>query len=592
MLPIFAYPLAFLALLSVPVLVAIYYLRNRFRRSTVSSLMLWMDEQKQREGGRIFRRLPFPLLFFIELLALVFLVLAAAGPRMFAGGNARPLVIILDDSYSMLAGKDDSPRTQAIKAIEKELASGVHHPVRLVLAGETPQVLGEWTGNNDLNQFWPNWKCHAPTANLEEAITFALGLEGTRARVLVVTDHAPKDPSNEHSTVQQWWAFGVSRSNLAFVQAGWTETRCLLEIANLSPGEAKATLTLEANGATDAQGKQELVLGPNETRRFFFQAKNASLIRARLGNDALEIDNEVVLLPPAKKPVGVAVRVQDEALRGMVEKALQASQVAVFNAGPPSLMITDQPNFNGEGTAAWCLHISSEKNAQSYLGPFVMDHSHPLTEGLEMGGVVWGAGPSGGTPSFPGTPIITAGNTPLLTDMERPNGAHLVRLRLRPDLSTVQNTPDWPILFWNLLSWRAAELPGLNQTMLRLGADAQVTVDSETELVEVVSPTGKTSSMPARERLVTIKTDEVGLYQFHLKGHGKTLPTVQCVTNALSSEESTLVHCSTGRWGNWLDTGQVQSEYRNVTWVFLLVVLAALVIHSVVLARSTEVKGS
>ena len=75
------YPLALLGLAGVPLLVGIYLLRNRFRRQPVSSLMLWLDAREVRQGGTRIRRLQTPLLFLLELLAILLLVLAAAEPR-------------------------------------------------------------------------------------------------------------------------------------------------------------------------------------------------------------------------------------------------------------------------------------------------------------------------------------------------------------------------------------------------------------------------------------------------------------------------------------------------------------------------------
>jgi hypothetical protein len=72
---------------------------------------------------------------------------------------------------------------------------------------------------------------------------------------------------------------------------------------------------------------------------------------------------------------------------------------------------------------------------------------------LSLDGVVWGAGKT----SLPAAAsVITAGNIPLLTDVERAGGRHDLRLRFRPDLSTLQNSPNWPILIWNLIDWRGS----------------------------------------------------------------------------------------------------------------------------------------
>ena len=96
-MPIFTFPFALLALLALPALAAIYWLRNRSREHEVSSLLLWAAEKQTWEGGRRWERWQTPLLFFLELLALLLLTLAAAGPMMRAGNAARPLVVVLDD---------------------------------------------------------------------------------------------------------------------------------------------------------------------------------------------------------------------------------------------------------------------------------------------------------------------------------------------------------------------------------------------------------------------------------------------------------------------------------------------------------------
>src|SRR5262245_56380125 len=136
MLPVFVQPLAFLGLLALPALVAIYWLRNRHRRQVVSSLLLWADPHQSREGGTRIRRLQTPLVFFLELLLLLLLVLAAAGPYVPSEQGARPLVVVLDDSFSMLAGDDDCARNRAVAALRDLFRGRGDPPVRFVLAGE------------------------------------------------------------------------------------------------------------------------------------------------------------------------------------------------------------------------------------------------------------------------------------------------------------------------------------------------------------------------------------------------------------------------------------------------------------------------
>src|SRR3954468_23501145 len=145
MFPLLVNPLtaAIAAGVAATALTAIYLLRNRFRRRPVSSLMLWRDAREAREGGTKVRRLHTPLLFFIELVALALLCLAAADPHVRMTQGTRPLVVVLDDSFSMTAGGKDSPRERPLTALAKEISRTPPYSVRFILAGDRPQLLGE-----------------------------------------------------------------------------------------------------------------------------------------------------------------------------------------------------------------------------------------------------------------------------------------------------------------------------------------------------------------------------------------------------------------------------------------------------------------
>ncbi|HEY6404331.1 MAG TPA: hypothetical protein VI479_23120, partial [Blastocatellia bacterium] len=180
---------------------------------------------------------------------------------------------------------------------------------------------------------------------------------------------------------------------------------------------------------------------------------------------------------------------------------------------------------------------------------------------------------------LPGTPVVNAGDVPLLTDVERA-GAHQLRLRLRPDLSTLQESPNWPILIWNLIDWRAQTAPGLRRKNLRLGGDAALTVESGVESVSVVDPRRVTRRLPARDKSVSIRADVAGVYEISANQNKYSF-----AANALRREESDLTQTAPGRWGNWANSTALQWEYRSVAWVLLLLALGALAIHAWLIAR-------
>lgn len=593
MLPLFTNPLAFLALASVPALVAVYWLRTRFRRHPVSSLVLWLDHPEVREGGIRLNRFQAPLPFFLELLALLLLTLAAADPHVPAREGTRPLIVVLDDSYSMLAGAPDSPRARAAAALHEELKRHPRPSVRLLLAGPSPQFLGDpLHAAAELPPLLEQWRCRAPTARLDKALALAAESGGDQSLILLLTDQAPVTPPEKGRT--QWWAFGRPLPNLAFVNAVRAardgRDRCLFEVANLSASPRGTSLIIRAADTLLREVKLDLAAG--ETRRVILDLRqNTPALRATIGDDDLAIDNEVILLPVAHRPVHVDLRIADETLRSLVDKALRSTRMTVADPDHPDLLVTDTDPASSRrpapardsqappptATDLWTVRFHSAARAEAYTGPFVLDHSHPLAEGLALQGAVWGAGPDD---RFPGAPVLSAGNVPLLNDREDPDGAHELHIAFRPDLSTLQTSPNWPILFWNLAQWNASLAPGVGRPNLRLGEDATVRFRSAHETADVTLPTGEKRPLPVIGKQLTIHSDDVGTFTVDAGDEHYFLTAA-----ALRPDESDLSRAQSGRWGNWLDETLLHEEYRSITWLLLLLALGVLALHMLLLRR-------
>jgi len=581
MLPLLTAPWALAALAALPALAALYWLRNTWRELPVSSLMFWMHQSESQASGLRMRRLQTPLLFFLEIAALLLLALAATGPRINTAQGRWPLVVVLDDSYSMQAGGDESPRRLALAALQRELRWGDDHPVRFVLAGETTQALGDsvWSWA-EASEALTGWRCLAPTARLAEAAALAGELGGDKARILVVSDHAPEHDPGEGRL--QWWALGQPRPNFAFVNAARSTRdgvdRCLLEIANFAPMSKSTSLVVTAGPAGQEIHHELLALDAQEIRRVSLRLpKDLAIVRARLDDDALAMDNHVVLVREETPPVRVEVKLRNEALRMQVENALQATGKTAPPGERPQLLITDDSEPQPSSAETWMAQFLSEKEADSYIGPFVLDRTHPLTEGLALGGVVWGAGK---TSEMSGAPIILAGGVPIITDVENPAGQHHVRIRLRTDLSTLLETPAWPILMWNLVHWRATELPGLRRANLRLGESAFLTLPTGVESLMHMPPEGSPSSLLVTSQRATIRPEVTGLHELEARGLKH-----QFAVNALRREESDLQMCVTGRWGAWHEDPATAPALVHLAWIPMLLVLGVLTLHMALATR-------
>ena len=593
-----------------PLLLLLYLLRRRGREVAVPALFLWVAAAAPAAGPRVApRRLP-PV-FWLELAALALLVLGAAGPWMAAPGT-RPLLVALDPSYSMTAGGARSPRRLAVEALLAALAAAPDVRATLIVASDPPAVLGEDLDADAVARAVEGWRAEAAAADVDAVLRLAA--ERRAPAVLVLTDGPA--PAELPSRVA-WWAFGAARSNLAIVAAdrraaiagtdpaAGRRDLVTLEVANLGRRAAEASLTVDLAGTPvvsrrrldgGASWRLRLPVPPNVT------------VRARLPADELPLDGEVTLPPLGHTALAVRVDGLPAGLAASVREAVAASGAAEL-AGPDSEAAVEVMLGAGGGEQSsraaattdaragepairpWRVRFHREQNAIAYLGPFAVNRRHPLAAGVTAEGMVWAAGGAAANP--PGVPVVIAGPVVLLADEERPDGSHDLHLRLREDLSTLPRTPAWPVLWWNLLAWRRAELPGPERALERLGDVATVRFPVGVETARV-SGAGFERQLQALERaaaggVARWSPPRPGEY---LVEAGDQRYAVAVAT--LQRVESDLRDRTSARRGDIVQALPPRGR-REVAWAAALLALLLLGVEGALLARSrgrTEVRAT
>jgi hypothetical protein len=535
LLPFLTTPLALSAILAIPALVAIFPFPRRFRTRDVSSLVLWDAIRQPSAGGRTRERLRLPLPFWLEALASALLALAAAGPLLPKIARSRPLVIVCDDSLSMQLARE-----KAIAFARSEVARRGFSPVRVIFAGAAPRFASPDRIERQLAQ----WTCNAPRADIDAGIALAASAAGRGALVMVLTDHAPERPIDAGRI--RWQAFGSALPNLGFVAATRAGDRVLLEIANDSASARSATLRVLRPSRVDvpahSRRRVQLTLPPN-----------TGPIEAVLGDDAAAWDNRVTLLPDRRRPLRVAVRIADPKLRESVEGALRATNRVTIDDVRHELLVSDSA-----GNEEWTIELQRGAGGVAFVGPYVVDRTHPLTAGVTLEGIVWGAARG----RIDGQPVISIGDQPLLTETAR----H-VRMRFDASISNLQRTPAWPSFWWNVVDWRSAHLPGPRRVNVTLGANATINVPGR---ATVIAPDGERRMADARDGSVVLAITQPGIWK--VNEHS-------LAANALVPEETDLSHNVTGGWGTWDVESLASAGFENATWILLLAALAVLMFH-------------
>jgi Ca-activated chloride channel homolog len=140
----FLVPLGTLALLAIPAIVLLYFLKVRRPEVKVATLMFWRPYVADRQANAPWQRLRFSLLLLLQLLAALVLAVGLMRPGFTgAAGVARTTVVMIDASPSMNATDVQPTRFQS--AVEKtrglagQMSSG--ETMAVILAGPQAQLL-------------------------------------------------------------------------------------------------------------------------------------------------------------------------------------------------------------------------------------------------------------------------------------------------------------------------------------------------------------------------------------------------------------------------------------------------------------------
>ena len=604
----FAAPVMLWGLAAIIPLVAIYLFQQRRKPIEVGSLVLWQGVVTPSLGGRRIQRLDRPLSLLLETLLIIALVLWAAGPMLFTR-TSNPLVIVLDDSFSMTAETNGtSARTRGLDRLDQVLQSVDASAIAVVLAGSEPRALASRASPTQARRaIEQSWTCFSPAADLRSAIQLAQDIGGGSSRLLVVTDAVLPDQDESFESLPantRWLAVGAPAPNIAIVAArrdatATDEDALLIEFANASDAPATTEVILSL-----ADGPELSLPEPTFTRvsrrQIGIDANARQILRLRvpapesiislaLPSDALEIDNRVLLAPVRRDPLRVAIERDPQAepaALAVLERAVLATGRAELVASDPELALRtrwlDEPTAAGSRAIVEFAREPADADPPwtSTVGPFTIERNEPLAEGIELRGVQLRIAPDA---DLAGLPWIYAGRQPVAAiDGSR------VRFNLDLARSTLAESPAFPVLVWNLIQWRLNARPGPIERNLPLGAPLRVTSNSASRAardpVLVTTPTGEQQAFDNTD--VELPTRQPGLYRVTASGTTHTV-----AVNPLAPAESDLRDRATGEAGQWQPAQSAKTEpkperdtqRRPLGWLLGLLALVIALLHAAIL---------
>lgn len=557
----FANPLGLIALVAVPAVVGLHLFRRRHQHKVVSAVFLWEGSDQRASAGRRREPLRKSPSFWLELLAALLLALCLASPRGFGIGSSDHVVLVLDGSASMSAVQDEV--VDAARDRIRDLPRSGR--ATLISSGPTPRVLaGPAALPSEALAALNDWEPGLPNHELGASIDLATELAGGGA-VLLISDVFDEEAWPEHVGLV---ALGEPADNVGITRSSRVRAsegeRLFVEVHSASTELVSSRVRVLSEGAILAD--EPILLDPDgrSSHRFVLDDEVGVVEVVLDHDDALELDDRIVLAPSPIREVRLDVDL-DEDTAGLLglDRWADLAPRTVFDddahlriAGPGS--VTDDSD-------TWLVTLGGERK-RSVLGPFLVDGSHRLMDGITLDGVIW----SHSAEAPVGRALIRSGDRPLVTQEET-----VFHLDIDPSASTLHRSPDWPILLANLIELRRDALPGPRDTNLVVGQDfVYVGADEGPWTLDGAD------FVSTGEDLVVTGLDRPGLHVLESPEQ-----RVEFAVRLADPAESDLRERSSGERDAVAETGTVASELSGLDTALLLLALLLICIDWWILSR-------
>lgn len=379
----FAAPAFLWALLAVPAVVVLHFLRTERTRREVAALFLWREARDAAEARRRFSP---TWLLLVQVLFVTAAALALAQPRLSLQG-APDAVLVIDASASMAATETDGSTRLDLARAEALAVAGDLGRVAVVRAGLDAVLVHPFGGEDaELRDALTQLRAGDRIADLDRAIDLAQGIVG-RGEIHVFTDGpvAPRDNLRVHPVGGSVQNFGIVAFDVGLQEA-------FVAVASNLDRPREVELTLSREGRPVASTSLFVPAGGQGT--VTFPLSESGIYEARLSppvEDALALDD--VAFAGRAELVVVLDRPNEPLQRALV--ALPAVTVRVTRAAQNvdadvRVLTGADPDELAPGSYVVLAPPVAEPE---YRVVRDVDQAHPLMRFVDLRGSVVGVGP-------------------------------------------------------------------------------------------------------------------------------------------------------------------------------------------------------
>ncbi len=527
----FLAPAAAVLALTLPAILALYFLRIRRPTRIIPALHLWPEAIRDRQANLPWQRLRPNWLLFLQLLAALVLVASAVQPALPVGsGLARHTLVLLDTSAAMQA-RDVSPsRLDEAKRQVLDLVNqlGPQDRMTLIRVGPRPQILASAVGNQEtLRRAVQDARPSNGAGDLTAALNLAAGLvrAGDDARAVLFSDGLlePVRGASELPFPIDYRRIGVSGENVAIgsltVRASALTRAAYVHIQNF--GQQQRDTSLEWRADDRLLDVRSLKLAPGQGLDLILPVPaDATFVSAHLTpGDIFALDDTAIAVARTPTPFQVLLVTPgnvflEQALRLRPDFRVDTITPELFQPrGGYALAVFDRfsPRVVPNGPF---MIIDPPQGTPLAGGPPVgigrvraADASDPLLTNVDLLDVHVARSQDLKGSSF-GRVLLESPQTPLVLVREEPFRQVLIGFDLHE--SDLPLRVAFPILMENLTEWMLP--PRVPTRSFRPDEPVTIVPEPGAQSVTILRPDGSERALPGGGITTFGDTDLLGLY--------------------------------------------------------------------------------
>ena len=524
-------PAAAALALTLPAIIALYFLRIRRPPRVIPALHLWPEQIRDRQANVPWQRLRPSWLLFLQLLAAAVLVAAAVQPALPVGaGLARHTILLVDASAGMQARDVAPSRFDEAKRQAGELVSQIGPTDRMTLiqVGPKPQLLVSSVGNGDaLRRALQSMRPSNGAGDLTTALNLAAGLvrAGDDAKAILFSDGIlePVRSSSELPFPVEYRRIGVSGENVAItaltVRTSALTRAAFVHVQNF--GEQPKETSLEWRADDRLVDVRALKLAGGQAMDLMLPVPaEATSVSARLtGTDFFALDKTALAVARTPMPFQVLLVTSgnvflEQALRLRPDFHVDVVTPEAFTPRPGyALAVLD--GFAPRTLPAGPFMMVNPPAGSPLAGAAAVgigrvrsgDAGDPLLAHVDLQDVHVARSQDLRTSTF-GRPLLDSPQTPLVLVRDEPFRQVLVGFDLHE--SDLPLRVAFPILMENLTEWMLP--PRVATRSFHPAEPVTIVPEAGAQSITVQRPDGSERSLPAGGIGTFPDTDMLGLY--------------------------------------------------------------------------------